>query len=116
MEEPNTKTPISWEKEDNPKTKINYRKLLLITWGAVTFLMFVFLIYQFGWLKLRDGIYQEGLAVGREQGKAEINNVIIQNLQQFGMLKVNMPVDINQNGQIENDEIRTIILIPQVQQ
>ena len=88
------------------------KKQLLIFWGIITITLIGFIGYQFGWLKIKADIYQKGI----EAGKLEINNLIIQNLIQFGQIRINIPVDVNGDGQIGNDEIRTIILIPQVQQ
>ena len=72
----------------------------------VSFLLVICLIvitWEFGWKKLESSIYQKGFTAGQ----ANINNQIIQNLNIFGQIRINVP---DKDGKIQ-----TIILVPQTQ-
>ena len=71
--------------------------------SLIAIILATIVIYQFGWLKVRGNVYQEGVAAG----KAEINNLILQNLIQFGKIQLNVP---DKDGKLQ-----TIILVPQTQ-
>ena len=71
--------------------------------SLVAIILAVVVIYQFGWLKVRGNVHQEGVAAG----KAEISNLILQNLNQFGKIQLNVP---DKDGKLQ-----AIILVPQAQ-
>ena len=77
------------------------KKFLLIFWGVITIFLAGVIGWQFGWKTLEKNIYQRGF----QEGQTAINNLIMQNLIQFGALQINVP---NQEG-----EIQAIILVPQ---
>lgn len=93
---------MKWE---IPQTDKTFYKTLFLT--TLAFLL-ILIIYQYGWIKLENSIFQKGV----NQGIVQVNQQILQSLQQAGTLTFNIPVDKNGDGTITQDEITSIILIP----
>jgi len=96
----------------NPQIKFKMPKItmnhILIIWGLITAVLVGTIIYNFWWKNFEQQIYQKGI----EKGRSEINSLLIQQIQQFGAIKVNFPIDSNGDGQISENEIKPIILKP----
>lgn len=82
------KEGLSWEKESPIFGFKPSKKHLLIIWGIITLLMIGFLVYQFGWKKVENKIYQKGYQAGLNQGTSNVWQGLSVQYQMFGRLEL----------------------------
>ena len=90
----------NFEKQEGMKIPKITKKHLIIGWIMLTVVLVGVIAWQFGWKKIEAGIYQKGF----QEGQAQINTMIMQQLQQFGGLQINIP-----DGE---GKVKTIFLVP----
>ena len=88
---------------------MTYKKQFAILGIIAISVLIIFNIYEFGWKKLENSIYQKGVMAGR----AEINNLVISQFLTTGKIGLTLPV--NSEGQYDPNSTTTatIILVPQ---
>ena len=100
---------MEFEKQEEMKMpKINLKKIKPI-W-IVSFLLavcLIFILYQFLWKKLEEGIYQRGVLAGQQQ----VNNMVVNQFLTTGKIGINIPM--SDSGQYDPQGVlQTIFLVP----
>ncbi len=107
----NTNISSNWDdapaekiKLPNIKKYVNPFRIVL----AIAIILAAIVVYNFGWLKIKNSIYQKGVLAGQN----EINNMVVNQFLSTGSITLVLPV--NESGQydVNGQSKATIILVP----
>ena len=77
---------------------------------AIAIILAGIVVYEFGWKKLENSIYQKGVTAGM----TEINNLVISQFLNTGKIGLTLPVNSEGKYDPNSTTTVTIILVPQV--